>query len=180
MAHKGIITSSDIKFTANEIMMDLWTIIRFAVSLENDKFFPVDNAYDEVQKQPEEKPEEVVFWDLFSSYQLKSDEYLYLLANTQKYEKELDFRRSLNSDMSVPTSKEKTAYISSVVKSGAFWQFINTNVVGQITTYDKSQPYNLAVFLEELRNIFIPVLPKDSPEKKECIKLSKALKQVIR
>ena len=180
VAHKGIITSSDIKFTANEIMMDLWTIIRFAVSLENDKFFPVDNAYDEVQKQPEEKPEEVVFWDLFSSYQLKSDEYLYLLANTQKYEKELDFRRSLNSDMSVPTSKEKTAYISSVVKSGAFWQFINTNVVGQITTYDKSQPYNLAVFLEELRNIFIPVLPKDSPEKKECIKLSKALKQVIR
>lgn len=178
IAHKGFSSASDLYSEANELILDLHTVVTWCYNMERDKYYPAYAAYKEnIEKDGSDFINGVIA-TLFSSYQCSDSESVEVLAAPEKYSAELDFYKSLAETENGITIKEKVKRISDVVKSESFWN----KILQQIKMFNQNEyiqgtKYNFVDFAIHLRNAVIPVLTKDSPEKLACQEVSKELKR---
>ena len=117
-----------------------------------------------------------MFNELFRNYYVCDHEYLHVLAKPEEYINEIDFIKGLSEDPSDITIKEQIEYISTMIKSADFWNYINNKILSEPHTHTHGKPYDIIDFIITLRNIFIPVLPNNSDAKIACKEVSKSLK----
>ena len=180
IAHNGI-TSCDNPFhLCNEIILDIYCIVHWACQLSDDKYIAIAMAYDKLVEVQEnglnESVSSTIFTELVSSYQICDREFIDILAKPSEYMEEITFYKELAKNTEVVTIKEKVDIVSSVVKSTDFWNFIKDSILPMIQTHKSGKPYDFVDFIIHLRNVIIPILSKDSPEKKSCQDVSKILK----
>lgn len=178
IAHKGFSSEENLYHQANELTLDLYTIVYWCCNLECDKFYSIYEAYREsIEKGIEaDKYDEQVLATLFSCYQNFDRQFVDVLADSTQYLCELDFYKSLALSEDAITIKERVNTISEIVKKESFWKKISKEL-DSITEHKPGKPYDFVDFIIHLRNAVIPVLSKDTPEKLACQEVSKKLKQ---
>ena len=178
IAHKGFSAESNLFHQANELTLDLYTVVYWCCKLEQDKFYSIYQAYEENIEAgiDSDKYDRQVLTTLFSCYQLFDREFVDILADPAQYISELDFYRSLAPSEDVVTIKERVNTISGIVKRESFWKVISGEL-DSVTEHKHGTPYDFVDFVIHLRNAVIPVLSKDTPEKLACQEVSKKLKQ---
>lgn len=179
IAHKGFIQAENLFHQANELMLDLYTIVYWCGKLERDKFYSIYEAFskctgDDVE---EDKVDSKILCTLFSCYQCFDREFLQVLAKPNNYDNELSFYKSNAPTPDTITIKEMVDEISTRVKTEDFWKMIAT-CLDDVEQYDPSKPYDFVDFILKLRDVIIPVLTKDTPEKLACQDVSKKLKEI--
>ena len=183
IAHKGFSSASDLYSKANELILDLHTVINWCYDMEHDKYYPACAAYEENASYEMEETNYIrgIMTTLFSCYRCFDSEFIEVLAMPEKCETELDFYESLAKTDKDITIKEKVKVISHVVKSKSFWNEIYQQIsTTKESEYKKGTKYNFIDFAIRLRDAIIPVLVKDSPEKMACQEASKELKRFAR
>lgn len=180
IAHNGLSSTDDPRHLSNEIILDINCILHWACHLSNEKFIAINMAYVEATKNhssDENQTEyEIVFNELFRNYYVCDHEYLHVLAKPEEYINEIDFIKGLSEDPSDITIKEQIEYISTMIKSADFWNYMNNKILSEPHTHTPGKPYDIIDFIITLRNIFIPVLPNNSDAKIACKEVSKSLK----
>lgn len=178
IAHKGFSSESNLYHQANELTLDLYTVVHWCCKLEQDKFYSIFQAYEECVEAGTalDKYDRQILTTLFSCYQLFDREFIDVLADPAQYLSELDFYKSLALSEDVITIKERVNIISRIVKRESFWKEISSEL-DSVTEYKHGKPYDFVEFIIHLKNAIIPVLSKDTPEKLACQEVSKKLKQ---
>ena len=178
IAHKGFSAESNLYHQANELTLDLYTVVYWCCKLEQDKFYTIFQAYEESVEAgiSSNRYDRQVLTTLFSCYQLFDREFIDVLADPSQYLSELDFYKSLAPSEDAITIKERVNTISGIIKRESFWKEIS-NELDSVTEHKPGKPYDFVDFIIHLRNAIIPVLSKDTPEKLACQEVSKKLKQ---
>lgn len=178
IAHKGFSAERNLYHQANELTLDLYTVIYWCCKLEQDKFYSIFQAYKESVEAgiASDKYDRQVLTTLFSCYQLFDREFIDILADPAQYLSELDFYKSLAPSEDAITIKDRVNTISGIVKRESFWKEISSEL-DSVIEHKHGKPYDFVDFIIHLRNTIIPVLSKDTPEKLACQEVSKKLKQ---
>lgn len=183
IAHNGIIGSENLEHLCNETILDIWCIVDWACQLSDDKYKALCITCDRLQEKREQEPDcdadSIVFMELLGNYQVCDREFLKVLSTPDAYDEELLFYKSLADDSGNGKLSiwEITYKISDIVKSEAFWNYINNAVLPDIPSHEKGKPYDCIDFVTALRDEFIPKLKDGSPEKIACQRTSALLKR---
>lgn len=179
IAHNGMLKDKNLSITANEIMLDLNSIISFVYCISNDKYITlilIMNKILEMKNPSEDDIIKTLLGELFESYQVSDKKFLDILKNPDRYKEEIDFYKIPDDcTTDVKSLKEITQYLSEKVKCKEFWDCIK-EYIKITTTHVKNKPYDLVDFAIHLKNTLIPILPNNSPEKLSCQEVAKILR----
>lgn len=180
IAHNGIASTNDPFHLCNEIILDLLCIVRWACHLSDDKYIAIRMTYDKLMEKkcvPDnvENESQIVLTELLSCYQICDREFLNVLSHPEEYEAELQFYDSLLPGQNGDTIRAVILRVANVIKNESFWMRI-LEIAQGVSERKSGVPYDFIDFAVALKNSFIPVLSKDSPEKISCQEVAKLLK----
>lgn len=179
VAHNGIILGRELQAIANEIVLDLYSVTYWACHLTNDKYIPLLMTMDKISEKPNASENEVIemlFYELFSDFQISDREYLDVLAKPDLYKAEIDFYEVTVEGETKNRLSEAVIFLSKRVNSKLFWEFIHELVRKHGLQHAKGKPYDVVDFVIKLKNTFLPKLENGSMEKIACINVAKLLK----
>lgn len=178
VAHNGIILGKDLQSIANEIVLDLYSIVYWACHLSNDKYIPLLMTMDKINEVPDADEEQVVetlFCEFYSCYQISNREFIDVLKSPENYQTEIDYYKPPADCSTGQSLEESVTFLSSKVKSEGFWKFILQHIDID-KEHIKGKPYDFIDFVVHFKNAFIPILGKGTPEKIACQEVARLLK----
>lgn len=103
-----------------------------------------------------------LIYEMTSCMSISDFKYLDLLKQSSDYSDEIGC-------MKTPIGYWETIIdnIMNIIKTETFWNIIDCHI-NETEKFEINKPFNLLVLADKLKNTFIPVLIKDSPEKLAC------------
>lgn len=178
IAHNGMLVNKDLKITANEIALDLNTAISLIYSMSLDKYKIIlltwEVLNESITESSDIKIESTLLCELFSWFNVVGSEFLTVLKDPDEYQDEIDFYQPIEIDVDKTYLPQAVGHIEKIIKTDLFWNEMLSQI-SRITFHAKGKPYDFIDFAIKMKNIFIPVLTKDSPEKEKCKHVAAAL-----
>lgn len=180
VAHNGIISREEVKDIANNIVLDLYTLVYWAIQLSSNKYshllMIMDNIKDE--QGNENKLVKLLFSEMFQTYQISDGKFLDVLKEPNKYKEDIYFYEPQDKRNDVISLNDTVSYILDTISSDKFWRYVHDVIDLGKDNHQKGKPYDLIDFIEKLKNTFISVLNYQSPEKIACQEVAKKIKQL--
>lgn len=180
VAHNGMISNKELKSVANNIVLDLYTLVYWACHLSNNKYIPLVMIMDKIKdvQTDDARVVELLFLEMFQIYQISGGKFIEVLKEPSKYKTEIDFYEPQDKSDDVISLNEVVLSISNKIKSETFWLYVLSIIDLGKENHRKGKPYDLIDFILKLKNTFIPVLREESPEKIACQDVAKRLNQI--
>ncbi len=179
VAHNGIVSNKELKTIANSIVLDLYTLVYWACHLSNDKYIHLIMIMDKIKGiQNEEELVEILFLEMFKSYQISNGDFIEVLKDPSKYNKEIEFYKPQDKSENVVSLDDTVSNLSEWTRSEKFWQYILNIIDLGKENHESGKPFDLIDFILKLKNTFIPILQNESPEKSTCQEVAKKLKEI--
>lgn len=174
IAHTGLTTQPDLEYLANELILDLNTVISLIYEHSHDKYkiiLMISEAIDRENPTTPEDDANVLLGEMLSCMAIANFDYLDFLKSPAQFSDEIKYMKAPDGYW------ESISYkLNSIIKTKAFWEKIEEQI--RITeTYDSNKPFNLVVLADKLKNTFIPILDNGSPEKIACQKVAAKIQQ---
>lgn len=173
IAHTGYFLSDDLKHTANELIFDLNTLIKWIYDITHEKYTILKMLYDRLTEHPNidlNKKVELLVYEMFANTAVSDYKYLNLLKDPISFGDEIAY-------MKTPVGYWENIIIEimDVVKTEVFWSYVES----MVKPYDGANRklYDFILFAEKLKNTFIPILDKKSPEKIACQKVASKIQR---
>lgn len=165
IAHIGFYRSDDLEHLANELILDLNTIISWIYDITHEKYTVLqmigDKLGDEQQVDVEKKAMTLVC-EMLSYTSVADYKYLDLLKCPTDFSNEIQCMKTPDGYWDGIIKK-----IMAIIKTKEFWECLDDNI-SETDVYELNKPYNFVALADKLKNTFIPVLAENSPEKIAC------------
>lgn len=166
IAHTGMTTRDDLEHLANELILDLNTVISWIYKRSHGKYATILMISDAIDKQSLVTPEDfavALLTEMMSCMGVVDFDYINFLKNPELFSNETEFMKFPDGYLESIAQK-----ISSIIKTKEFWMNISEHIdTNEVFDYNKSY-YNIFVLADKLKNAFIPILAEGSPEKIAC------------
>jgi len=185
IAHKGIMEGSNLEQIADEILMDLHSIITLICNKINDKYFALFTIYEKLELLEDKSECSTVITfveELFASSQVHSWESVRILREPDKYKKEYFEGLSLIEFCQNHYEKNIDDIIQclhNLIFGGAFWETLKDQIQSAIKAgieHKSGQLYDFIDFAIAMKNDFIGKLPNETEAKESCKQLAALLK----
>jgi hypothetical protein len=165
IAHTGLIESDNLEILANELVLDLNTVISWIYGISHEKYKVLKMISDALENKKSENVNELastLFYEMFSRMDITDFKYLDLLKKPSDYSDEIACMKTQIGYWDAIIDK-----IMNIIKTETFWNIIDGHI-NETEKFEINKPFNLLVLADKLKNTFISVLIKDSPEKLAC------------
>ena len=165
IAHTGFYRSDDLKHLANELILDLNTVISWIYDITHEKYTVLKMIGDKLDEEPQagaEKKAMTLVCEMLSCTSIADYKYLDLLKCPTDFSEEMQCMKTPDGYWDAIINK-----IMAIIKTEEFWIYIDNNI-SETDVYEQNKPYNFVALADKLKNTFIPVLMANSPEKKAC------------
>lgn len=175
IAHTGYFDSDNLKFTANELIFDLNTLIKWIYDITHEKYTILKIIDDKLEEHSDanlNQKVELLMCEMLANTSVTDFKYLDLLKSPSLYSDEISYMKT-----PVGYWERIIEKIMNIIKTELFWNFIYDNIKDDIT-YKTDKLYNLVLLAEKLKNTFIPVLDNGSNEKLACQKVAAKIQEI--
>lgn len=165
VAHTGLVSRDNLQHLANELILDLNTVISWIYEISHSKYTNIamiSDALDKCESQDLTKQSLKLLTEMLSISGVSDYKYLELLANPSHFTEEIHCMKTPDGYW-----EERINRIMGVVKTEEFWTTINSHI-DEHEHFDANKPLSFLVLSDKLKNTFIAILDKDSPEKIAC------------
>ncbi len=165
IAHTGLMNSENLEYVANELILDLNTVISWIYEISHNKYKILHMISDALDKESSEGINVVaskLLYEMLSCTVIPDFKYLDLLKNPADFFEEIQCMKTPGGYWNSIIEK-----ILSIIKTKEFWDLINS-IIDETEQYERNKPFNLLELADKLKNTFIPILDKGSPEKLAC------------
>ncbi|MDI3095022.1 hypothetical protein QJ133_28260 [Priestia megaterium] len=178
IAHNGLWDSDNLKDFANELIFDLYAIIK-AIKLSNKLPYnllgvvlPLREDINTLEYFHEDYGN--VILSLLKGTQGKNagTEFFNMLKRKDEKRKELEFYHIQVSNSQVTNLYEECKRLTKAIHDERFWDEI-IRMLSTITEYKKGRPFNFVDFVNVLVKNYIAEFPKESALKQKCIEINK-------
>jgi hypothetical protein len=174
IAHTGLIESDNLEHIANELVLDLNTIISWIYEISHEKYkilMMISDALDNKKSEDINILASTLIYEMVSCMSIADFKYLDLLKKPSDYSDEIGC-------MKTPIGYWDAIFdkIMNIIKTETFWNIIDDHIT-ETEKFEINKPFNLLVLADKLKNTFIPVLTKDSPEKLACQRVAAKLQK---
>lgn len=174
IAHTGLIDRSNLEHLANELILDLNTMISWIYQISHEKYTiisMISDAVDRADSATQENSTTVLLGEMLSCMGISNFDYLDFLKNPTLFRDEIKYMKTPEGYWEQIAQK-----INNIIKTKEFWEEIEDHI--DITeVFDPQKPFNLVVLADKLKNTFISILDKDSPEKVACQKVASKIQK---
>jgi len=180
VAHNGMVNNKEPKIIANNIILDLYTLVYWANHLSNDKYIHLIMIMDKI-KDIQDNEEEVIkalFLEMIMSYQISNGEFIDVLKDPNTYKDEIEFYEPQDKIEGNMSLGDTISFLSDKIRTEGFWKYMLDMIDIGKEHHESEKLFDLIDFVAKLKNTFIPVLQNKSPEKLACEEVAKRLKQV--
>lgn len=165
IAHTGLLDSDNLEHIANELILDLNTVISWIYEKSHQKYIILKMISDELDKKKSEDINTramVLIHEMVSCASVSDFKYLDLLKNPSEYSDEIGC-------MKAPLGywEDIIDTIVNIIKTETFWNIMDC-LIEETDKYERDKAYNLPFVADKLMNTFIPILNQNSPEKLAC------------
>lgn len=175
IAHTGYFVSNNLRHTANELIFDLNTLIKWIYDITHDKYTTlkmIDDKLEEHHNADLNQKVEVLIYEMLANTAVTDFKYLDLLKAPSLYSDEISYMKTPAGYWEGIIEK-----IMNIIKTELFWNCIYDSIKDD-TTYKTDKLYNLVLLAEKLKNTFIPILQKGSSEKLACQKVAAKIEEI--
>ena len=165
IAHTGFYRSDDLKHLANELILDLNTVISWIYGITHEKYTVLKMIGDKLDEETQagaEKKAMTLVCEMLSCTSIADYKYLDLLKCPTDFSEEMQCMKTPDGYWDAIINK-----IMAIIKTEEFWIYIDNNI-SETDVYEQNKPYNFVALADKLKNTFIPVLTANSPEKNAC------------
>ncbi len=165
IAHTGFYQSDDLNHLANELILDLNTVISWIYRITHEKYTVLKMIDDKLDEEPQacvEKKAMTLVCEMLSCTSVADYKYLDLLKCPTDFLEEMQCMKTPNGYWDEIINK-----IMAIIKTEEFWRYIDNNI-SETDLYEQNKPYNFVALADKLKNTFISVLMANSPEKNAC------------
>lgn len=174
IAHTGVTDRPHLEHLANELILDLNTVISWIYENSHTKYttiLKISNAIDKESPTTPEDAAEVLLEEMADYMAIVNFDYLKVIKNPASFSDEIKFMKNPNGYWESIAKK-----IYAIIKTKEFWEKIAEHIdTTEVFNYDKL--FNVLALADKLKNVFIPVLDKGSPEKIACQNVAKKIQQ---
>lgn len=180
VAHNGIVSSKELRSTANNIILDLYTLVYWANHLSTDKYIHLLMIMDKMKdvQNNEEETVKTLFLEMMMSYQISNGEFIEVLKDPNTYKDEIEFYEPQDKIEGNMSLGDTISFLSNKIRSEMFWRYMLETIDIGKENHESGKLFDLIDFITKLKNTFISVLQNESPEKLVCEEVAKKLKQV--
>ncbi len=185
IAHSGLWTDDNFKDFANELILDLYTIlevIKLPYIPPNNLlilFVPMRQKINHLEFTEDDY--ETILVELFSSYQFDKNS----SKSIFDFLKERDIKRDLLEHYIIPVSNnvitnlyEECNRLINVIYNEKFWDII-LRYTKEFKTYNPGKPYDFIEFVSVITNNYIGEFKQNTTVKDKCIEVKKEIKRFI-
>lgn len=174
VAHTGLLELDHLEHIANELVLDLNTVISWIYQITHEKYTVLNMISDELDNKKSEDINvlaSTLIHEMVSSMSINDFKYLDLLKRPSDYSNEIKC-------MKTPVGYWDTIIerIMKIIKTETFWSIIDS-YINETEKFETNKPFNILVLADKLKNTFIPILDKDSPEKLACQRVAAKLQK---
>lgn len=176
IAHTGLIEADNLEYIANELVLDLNTVISWIYEISHNKYktlMMISDALDSKKSEDINVLASTLIYEMVAYMNITDYKYLDLLKNPSDYSDEIECMKTPNGYWEAIIEK-----IMSIIKTEIFWNIIDEHI-DEGERFEINKPFNLLVLANKLKNTFISVLAKDSPEKLACQRVSAKLQKCM-
>lgn len=175
IAHTGYFDSDNLRHTANELIFDLNTLIKWIYDITHDKYTTlkmIDDKLEEHQNSDLNQKVELLIYEMLANTAVTDFKYLDLLKSPSLYSDEISY-------MKIPAGYWESIIekIMNIIKTEHFWNCIYDSIKDD-TIYKTDKFFNLVLLAEKLKNTFISVLDNGSNEKLACQKVASKIQEI--
>ncbi|MEG0722119.1 MAG: hypothetical protein RR446_10285 [Lachnospiraceae bacterium] len=172
IAHTGYFLSENLNHVANELILDLNSVISWIYGISHEKYTILHMIEDKLDQSPDdsvEKKASTLLCEMLSYASIADYKYLDLLKNPTDFHKEIEC-------MKTPTGYWENCIekIMSIIRTEQFWNCLDEHI--EDTYAYEVKPYNIVALADKLKNTFIATLEKNSPVKIACQKVAAKVK----
>lgn len=165
IAHTGLIESENLEHVANELILDLNTVISWIYEISHEKYkilMMISDALDNKNSEDINVLASTLVYEMVSFMGITDFKYLDILKKPSDYSDEIKYMKTPIEYWEAIINK-----IMNIIKTKTFWSIIDEHI-DETGNFETNKPFNLLVLADKLKNTFIPILDKDSPEKLAC------------
>ena len=165
IAHTGLIETDNLEHLANELILDLNTVISWIYEISHEKYkilMMISDALDNKKSEDINVMASTLIYEMVSCMSIADFKYLDLLKKPSDYLDEIGCMKTPMGYWDTIIDK-----IMNIIKTETFWSIIDEHI-DETENFETNKPFNLLVLADKLKNTFIPILDKDSPEKLAC------------
>ncbi|MEC5273744.1 hypothetical protein [Caldifermentibacillus hisashii] len=174
IAHTGLIETDNLEHLANELILDLNTVISWIYEISHEKYkilMMISDALDNKKSEDINVLALTLIYEMVSCMSIADFKYLDLLKKPSDYLDEIGCMKTPMGYWDTIIDK-----IMNIIKTETFWNIIDSHI-NETDRFETKKPFNLLILAEKLKNTFIPVLSKDSPEKLACQRVAAKLQK---
>lgn len=174
IAHIGLIDRPNLEHLANELILDLNTVTSWIYQLSHEKYTVIKMISDAIEKESPTTPEDaasILLAEMLSCTSIADFDYLDLIKNPALFSDEIKYMKTPDGYWDSIANK-----LFDIIKTKAFGGKIEEHIDTD-EAFNPSKPYNLVALADKLKDTFIPVLVKDSPEKIACQRIAAKIQQ---
>lgn len=174
IAHTGLIEADNLEHIANELVLDLNTVISWIYEISHGKYkilMMISDALDNKKSEDINVLASTLIYEMASCMGITDFKYLDLLKKPSDYSDEIGCMKTPIGYWDAIIDK-----IMNIIKTETFWNIIDGHI-NETERFEINKPFNLLVLADKLKNTFIPVLSKDSPEKLACQRVAAKLQK---
>lgn len=165
IAHTGLIESENLEHIANELILDLNTVISWIYEISHEKYkilMMISDALDNKNSEDINVLASTLVYEMVLWMDIADFKYLDILKKPSDYFDEIGCMKTPIGYWEAIIDK-----IMNIIKTETFWSIIDEHI-DETENFETNKPFNLLVLADKLKNTFIPILDKDSPEKLAC------------
>lgn len=158
------------------LVLDLNTVISWIYEISHNKYktlMMISDALDSKKSEDINVLASTLIYEMVAYMNITDYKYLDLLKNPSDYSDEIECMKTPNGYWEAIIEK-----IMSIIKTEIFWNIIDEHI-DEGERFEINKPFNLLVLANKLKNTFISVLAKDSPEKLACQRVSAKLQKCM-
>nr|WP_315022154.1 hypothetical protein [uncultured Aminipila sp.] len=169
IAHTGLIESDNLGHIANELVLDLNTVISWIYEISHEKYkilMMISDALDNKKSEDINVLASTLVCEMLSCMSISDFKYLDLLKNPSDYSDEIKYMKTSIGYWDTIIDK-----IMNIIKTKTFWNIIDCHI-NETEKFEVDKPFNLLALADKLKNTFISVLIKGSPERFACQRIA--------
>lgn len=184
VAHKGIVEDDNIEMLAYELILDLNCIVSFvekesidkykAILMIRDKLNEIDSSNYKNGVDYYKALSECLLCELYASNKIYYAFFEELISKPENFEDELNYYVPTDKDKNMIYLKDVVYAVSNLFKKEEFWQVV-LEECSHITVDDNGMN-DFGIFINKLKNIFIPILKGES--KRICCEVNSKLQKI--
>ena len=184
VAHKGIVDEDNIEMLAYKLVLDLNCIVTFVEKESFDKYKAILMIRDKLNEidSSEYKNEtdyyialsRCLLFELYASDKIYYAFFEELISKPETFEEELDYYIPKDKDDNMIYLKDLVYAVSKLLKREEFWQVV-LDECSHITVDNRGLD-DFGMFINKLKNIFIPIL--DGNSKTICCEINARIQKI--